>query len=53
MEPNTMQNMPAGAVLVAGLVQIVLIVWIFIFPVLILKKLGEIAGILKNDKMNQ
>jgi len=50
MDPNLTQSMPTGIMTILGLVQLGIIVWIFVFPVLILKKLTEIANILKAKK---
>jgi hypothetical protein len=47
MDPNSMQGIPQGAMAVLGLIQLGIIVWLFVFPVLILKKLSEIADIMR------
>ena len=50
MDPNSMQNIPSGMMAILGLIQFGIIVWLFVFPVLILKKLTEIADILRLNK---
>ena len=50
MEPNTAQGIPGGIMALLGLIQMGVIVWLFVFPVLILKKLTEIADSLKEKK---
>ncbi|MBL7198206.1 MAG: hypothetical protein ISS47_08915 [Candidatus Omnitrophica bacterium] len=50
MDPNAIQGIPAGMMTILGLIQLGIIVWIFVFPVLILKKLNEIIDILKERK---
>lgn len=41
---NTAQvsNLPSGAFLVAGLLQLAFIIWIVVFPIIIMRKLDRI-----------
>lgn len=50
MDATMPTNLPASFLLITGLIQFAFIIWIFIFPVLIIKKLSEILEILKKDK---
>ncbi|MFC1594504.1 hypothetical protein ACFL38_04175 [Candidatus Omnitrophota bacterium] len=47
MDSSNPAMLPSSFVLVAGLIQFVFFVWVFIFPMLILKKLNEILEALQ------
>ena len=49
MDPVMPTNVPDSLVVVAGLIQLALFVWLFVFPSLIIKKLNEIAALLKKE----
>ncbi|HOX54617.1 MAG: hypothetical protein PHI86_05245 [Candidatus Omnitrophica bacterium] len=41
-------NVPSILLFISGLIQLVFFIWMFVFPIIIIKKLGEIARTLKN-----
>ena len=47
MEPTMPTNLPSSLIIIAGLIQFALFVWLFVFPVIIIKKLNEILETLK------
>lgn len=48
MEPMaTPGNIPSALILISGLIQLAIFVWIFVFPILIIRKLKEIAELIK------
>jgi len=54
MDPNSIQAVPTGmTATLLILIQVGIIVWIFAAPVLILRKLSEIADILRSKKEKQ
>ncbi len=48
MDAAMAESLPASFIIVAGLIQFALFVWIFIFPVIIIRKLNELLDELKN-----
>jgi len=47
METMMPENIPPALIFISGLIQLVILIWIFVFPIIIIKKLKEIAEILK------
>ncbi|MFC1703392.1 hypothetical protein ACFL1E_01220 [Candidatus Omnitrophota bacterium] len=47
MDPSMPSTLPPSFIIIAGLIQFALFVWLFIFPVLIIRKLNEIADAVK------
>ena len=47
MDPMMPSNVPSIILFLSGLIQLAIFVWIFVFPILILKKLKEIAELIK------
>jgi hypothetical protein len=48
MESVIPQNIPSALIFISGLIQLAILIWIFVFPIIIIKKLKEIAEILKH-----
>jgi hypothetical protein len=41
-------NIPSVLLFISGLIQLLFFIWMFVFPIIIIKKLSEISKTLKN-----
>lgn len=41
-------NIPSVLLFISGLIQLLFFIWMFVFPIMIIKKLKEITQLLKN-----
>lgn len=48
MDPIMTGNIPTTMLVLSGLIQLIIFIWIFVFPILIIRKLGEIVEALKH-----